>query len=173
MGRDPDAVEQERLYALLSSFVWWSRQVGWDKGADPEQAGAGTRVRVQIPADAFDAAHFSPFVSSWSRLGVDEGVDLPRQHRLLRDMMELGVGPTLVSMVARGYAQHGSAEVVLRILDPMEEAERGGRPAQRPSQEGMGRGRRDDDRCGCGDVEGARGESSSKGSHPCPWESRS
>jgi hypothetical protein len=91
--------------------------VGWDKGADPEQAGAGTRVRVQTPADAFDAAHFSPFVSSWSRLGRGRGRGPTEAARVLRDMMELGVNPTLVqwSMVARGYVQHGDAEVALRI----------------------------------------------------------
>lgn len=102
--------EKERLYALLLSLVRQSRQ--------PEP-GASDRPRVQLPPDAFDAAHFSPFVVTWARC------DPARAARVLRDMAQLGIAPGVIrwSMVARGYAQHDDPALALRILDHLADAQ--------------------------------------------------
>ena len=103
--------EKERLYALLVSLVRRSKEQ--DPGTD--------QARLQLPPDTYDAAHFSPFVSSWAR-----GSPV-RAASVLRDMVQLGVGPSVIqwSMVARGYAQHDDPLVALRILDRLEDMERG------------------------------------------------
>lgn len=95
--------EKERLYVLLLSLVRQSRE--------PEPG--GDRPRVQLPPDAFDVAHFSPFVVTWARR------DPARAARVLRDMAQFGIVPGVVqwSMVARGYAQHDDPVLALRILD--------------------------------------------------------
>jgi len=84
------------------------------------------RGRVEIPADTFDVAHFSSFVSSWSSLGRARGRGPAEAAWLLQDMMELGgrAYARPIEYVARGNAQHENVEVVLRILDWMEKAKR-------------------------------------------------
>ncbi|KAF8549433.1 hypothetical protein OG21DRAFT_1515205 [Imleria badia] len=104
--------EHERLYALLLSLVRRSRR---------EDDEAGCDARVQLSPNTYDAAHFSPFVSLWARRRPVMAASV------LRDMVKLGVEPSLIqwSMVARGYAQHDDADVALRILERLEDMERG------------------------------------------------
>jgi hypothetical protein len=103
--------EKERLYALLVSLVRRSKEQ--ELGTD--------QATLQLSPDTFDAAHFSPFVSSWARGSPVKAASV------LRDMVQLGVGPSMIqwSMVARGYAQHDDPLVALRILDRLEDMERG------------------------------------------------
>ena len=112
VGLSPKA-EIERLYALLVALVRQSRRGDQDAGCDSDGP------RVQLSPDMYDAAHFSPFVSTWARRRP------ARAASVLRDMVQLGVEPSLVqwSMVARGYAQHDDPDVALRILARLEEME--------------------------------------------------
>ncbi|KAF9219528.1 hypothetical protein BS17DRAFT_666482, partial [Gyrodon lividus] len=106
--------ERERLYSLLLTLVGQSRQ------REPEASRSRDRITLQLPANTYDAAHFSPFVSSWAKRS-------PRKaSEVLRDMVGLGIEPSMVqwSIVARGYAQHGDPLIALRILDRLEEMER-------------------------------------------------
>lgn len=106
-------MERERLYVLLLSLVRQSKRP--EPGA--RQVAESDRPRLQLPPDTYDAAHFSPFVSSLSRRNPD------RAASVLQDMVHLGIEPSVVQwgMVARGYAQHDDPLVALRILDRLED----------------------------------------------------
>ncbi|KAG6377521.1 hypothetical protein JVT61DRAFT_15331 [Boletus reticuloceps] len=117
-------IERERLYGLLLSLVRQSRQQEQEVRDGPstrQVPDVRTRVHLELPPDTYDAAHFSPFVSSWARRRP------VRAAGIMRDMVHVGVEPTMIqwSMVARGYAQHDDPLVALRILGRLEELERG------------------------------------------------
>ncbi|KIJ15866.1 hypothetical protein PAXINDRAFT_76495 [Paxillus involutus ATCC 200175] len=105
--------ERKRLYSLLLALAEQSKQ------RESEASQSRDRVTLQLPQNTYDAAHFSPFVSSWAR--QDPGKALA----VLRDMAGLGIEPGVVqwSIVARGYAQHGDPVIALRILDQLEVVE--------------------------------------------------
>ncbi|KAF8137387.1 hypothetical protein EV363DRAFT_661059 [Boletus edulis] len=116
-------IERERLYGLLLSLVRQSR-LGEQEPIQEQEVrvpDVQARVRLELPPDTYDAAHFSPFVSSWARRRP------VRAAGIMRDMVHVGVEPTMIqwSMVARGYAQHDDPLVALRILERLEELERG------------------------------------------------
>ncbi|KAI9567485.1 hypothetical protein HD554DRAFT_968706 [Boletus coccyginus] len=114
--------EKQRLYALLLSLVRRSKE------EDPQRDGHGAlqvrgadQAKLQLPPDTYDSAHFSPFVSLWARRSPAKAASV------LRDMVHLGIEPSVIqwSMIARGYAQHDDPLVALRILDRLEDMERG------------------------------------------------
>ncbi|KAH0835948.1 hypothetical protein J3R83DRAFT_9873 [Lanmaoa asiatica] len=113
--------EKERLYNLLLSLVRESKrqEPGWDPPR-PRQVPEVNQARLQLPPDTYDAAHFSPFVSSWARSSPAKAASV------LRDMVHLGIEPSMIqwSIVARGYAQHDDPPIALRILDRLEDIER-------------------------------------------------
>ncbi|KIK95559.1 hypothetical protein PAXRUDRAFT_140370 [Paxillus rubicundulus Ve08.2h10] len=121
--------ERERLYSLLLALAKQSKQ---RESEAPQSRDCST---LQLPRNTYDAAHFSPFVSSWARKNPGKALGV------LRDMVSLGIEPGVVqwSIVARGYAQHGDPVIALRILNQLEEVEmdqtkRGGEdPPRRPS----------------------------------------
>ncbi|KAG8216792.1 hypothetical protein J3R82DRAFT_7039 [Butyriboletus roseoflavus] len=116
------SIERERLYTLLLSLVRRSKQqeVGLD-GPGSRQIPEADQPRLQLPPDTYDNVHFSSFVSWWARRNP------ARATSVLQDMVDLGVEPSMIqwSLVARGYAQHDDPLVALRILDCLEDVERG------------------------------------------------
>ncbi|KIJ58892.1 hypothetical protein HYDPIDRAFT_101797 [Hydnomerulius pinastri MD-312] len=108
--------DRERLYKLLLQLVAQSKQEEPPYDKPPE------RTSLSLPPTTYDAAHFSPFISMWAARRNPE-----KASEVLKDMVSLGIEPGMVqwSIVARGYAQHGDPLIALRILDRLEEIERG------------------------------------------------
>ncbi|KAG6336389.1 hypothetical protein ID866_2709 [Astraeus odoratus] len=122
------AHERKRLYALLLQLVERTRQHdGPSERTDAEGAlafdapGRPQKSSLELPPTSFDAAHFSPFIQTHAARGRPD-----RAAQVIADMVARGIQPGIKhwSMLARGYAQDGDANMAFKILDHLEAAER-------------------------------------------------
>ncbi|KAH7886858.1 hypothetical protein F5I97DRAFT_1807228 [Phlebopus sp. FC_14] len=118
--------ERERLYSLLLKLVQGNLNRDQLLAAETSQP-----LHLQLPANAFDAAHFAPFIQAHAKR------DPKKASLVMNDMVNLGIQPQIVqwSMVARGYAQHGNPSTALRILDWLEDSERKQHMDDKPERE--------------------------------------